>query len=248
MLCNLNTNGGGGGAQGSAPWITTAAGVWNPSAKPVVQGDVMWPGAAFSITVSGETRTITTNDLPKGEPTGVFPIARSDPAYRYDGNPNHIAAQHLSYSVPANPTVANQPTCLHGGPIGVTLDGVALFDPLDAQHRDGVAHEVQDLCGGHPQQDGMYHYHNITTCLLKQTTGSSSLVGYALDGFGIYVERDANGHLLTNGDLDACHGRSSTVEWDGKQVSMYHYDATAEYPYTVGCFKGTPVNTGPPQG
>ncbi len=26
---------------------------------------------------------------------------------------------------------------------------------------------------------------------------------------------------------------------------MYHYDATLEYPYTVGCYHGTPVTTGP---
>jgi hypothetical protein len=29
--------------------------------------------------------------------------------------------------------------------------------------------------------------------------------------------------------------------WDGKLVDMYHYVLTEEYPYTVGCFRGTPV-------
>ena len=29
--------------------------------------------------------------------------------------------------------------------------------------------------------------------------------------------------------------------WHGNKVSMYHYVLTEEYPYTVGCFKGTPV-------
>ncbi len=66
---------------------------------------------------------------------------------------------------------------------------------------------------------------------------------HTLDGFGIYVERDAQGNLLTDASLDARHGRTSLVEWDGKQVMMYHYDATLEYPYTLGCFAGTPVRS-----
>jgi len=50
---------------------------------------------------------------------------------------------------------------------------------------------------------------------------------------------------LTNADLDECHGHTSEIVWDGVAQQMYHYNATAEYPYTVGCFKGTPVNVPP---
>ena len=46
---------------------------------------------------------------------------------------------------------------------------------------------------------------------------------------------------LTDADLDACHGRVSPVMWNGKRVAIYHYVLTREYPYTIGCFKGTPV-------
>ncbi len=31
------------------------------------------------------------------------------------------------------------------------------------------------------------------------------------------------------------------MSWDGATVDLYHYVATAEYPYTVGCYRGTPV-------
>lgn len=245
MVCSLNFPNQG-GAQGDDPWIDSGAGTWNPSQKIAVQGSVLWSQAHLTATVQGGTRTITTNDLPVNQPTGIFPIAPSDPAWAYDRNPNHIAAQSLSYALPANPTPAAQPTCLHGGPIGVTLDGVVLFDALDAAGRDAVAHEVQDQCEGHPEMSSMYHYHAISPCLLKSATGTSTLVGYALDGYGIYVERTATGALITNLDLDACHGRVSTVQWDGKQVNMYHYDATAAYPYTIGCFHGAPAVTGRP--
>jgi len=232
--------GGGGGAKGSAPWITGST--WNSISKITVQGSVSWPQASYTVALSGNSRIIQTNDLPKGFTTGIFPIARSDPAHQYDGNPNHIAAQSINWTLPANPTAAATPRCVGMGPIGVLNDGVLFFNALDADGRDAAAHEVQDSCDGHPDQSSEYHYHTVSSCIMKTATGSSTLVGYALDGYGIYVERDANGNLLTNADLDACHGRASVVTWDGQQVSMYHYDATAEYPYTVGCYHGTPIN------
>jgi hypothetical protein len=133
------------------------------------------------------------------------------------------------------------------GPIGVMLNGVVIFNPLDAGGRDAGAHEVQDSCDGHPQLSDMYHYHDFSACVGSATTekaGSSTVVGYALDGYGIYLERDASGSLPTNADLDACHGRTSNVLWDGKETVMYHYDVTLEYPYLIGCFHGTPATSG----
>jgi hypothetical protein len=38
---------------------------------------------------------------------------------------------------------------------------------------------------------------------------------------------------MSNADLDECHGH--------EHGSLgYHYHATIEYPYTVGCYRGTP--------
>jgi hypothetical protein len=236
---------GAGGAQVDGPWINLTNKTWDSSTKISVQGSVSWPSAAYSVTVSGETRHITTNDLPTGHTTGEFPIASSDPAYAYDHNPNRIEPMSMSWSLPLNPVAATAPSCTPGGPIGVLDDGVLLFNALDGEGRDAVAHEVLDSCGEHPQMNDMLHHHDVPSCILAQATGSSTLVGYALDGYGIYVERDASGALLTNTDLDACHGRTSTVLWNGKEQSIYHYDATLEYPYTVGCFHGTPISTGP---
>jgi hypothetical protein len=73
--------------------------------------------------------------------------------------------------------------------------------------------------------------------------GTTRLVGYALDGYGVYVVKSANGTLPTNTELDRCHGTTSVVQWDGKRRRIYHYVATLEYPYTVGCFHGTPIST-----
>ena len=173
----------------------------------------------------------------------MFPIARSDPAYQYDTNPNAIQAQSIASTLPLQPAAAGTPQCLGLGPIGVLDDGVLLFNALDDAGRDAGAHEVQDSCGEHPQHQGALHHHFVSSCITSQATSASTLVGYAADGYGIYVERDSKGDLLTNTDLDACHGRTSTVTWDGKEQKVYHYDATLEYPYTLGCFHGTPVQT-----
>ncbi len=223
------------------PWINTSNHTWNSDAKVAVQGSVSWPTASYSVTVTGTTRQIRTNDLPVDHTTGVFPIAATDPAHAYDGNPNHIAADPISWNLPADPVAARHPSCTNLGPIGVLDDGVVLYNALDGNGRDAAAHEVLDSCGGHPDQADRYHHHDVPPCILDKATGRSTLVGYAIDGYGIYVERNANGTLLTDSKLDKCHGRTSTVMWNGRETRIYHYDATLEYPYTVGCYHGTPI-------
>ena len=109
--------------------------------------------------------------------------------------------------------------------------------------------KVQDSCGGHPQNQGLYHYQNLSNCISDASTGKhSELLGYALDGFGIYGKYGEGGKEMTNADLDECHGHTHTITWDGQQLSMYHYHATSEFPYTVGCFRGSNVVAvgGPP--
>lgn len=226
------------GAFTDGPWIKSD-GTYDFTAKPSVSGTINWP-SQFQIQLNGESRSILGNDLPN-HPTGQFPIASSDAAYQYDRNPNTIKAQTVQINLSANPQLAAQPSCLPGGQIGVLISGAYFFNALDAPGRDAVAHELQDGCQGHPEQTGSYHYHNLSSCISDPGTGHSTLLGYALDGFGIYGYRGEDGHDLTNADLDACHGHTHAIEWDGKQVVLYHYHATHEYPYTIGCFMGTPV-------
>ena len=234
------TFGAGPGAFRDGPWIK-GDGTWDPTAKLQVEGSVAWPQADYAVRVEGDSRVITTNGVPGSATTGVFPIAVSDPAYQYDRNPNTITPRATTLNVPAEPEFSQGAGCVGMGMIGVLTDGVALYNALDAQGRDAAAHEVLDRCDGHPERTGQYHHHTVPACLLATTTAPSTLVGYALDGFGIYVERAADGRLLTNADLDECHGRTTPVSWNGRTVTMYHYVATLEYPYTVGCYRGTVV-------
>ena len=132
------------------------------------------------------------------------------------------------------------------GAIGVALNGVAIYNALDGAGRDAVAHEALDVCSGHPQRSGQYHYHWMPPCLWQRqsSTRQSSQYGWALDGYPIYGPRGPGGKLYANADLDACHGLTSTVTLGGKRVRTYHDVATLEYPYTIGCFRGAPIAAG----
>ena len=64
------------------------------------------------------------------------------------------------------------------------------------------------------------------------------LVGYAIDGFGIYSSLSEKGTHIKNFHLDECHGHSHEIEWDGETKEMFHYHLTDAYPYSIGCVKG----------
>jgi hypothetical protein len=233
---------GGGGAFRDGPWIDPN-GTFDLTAKPVVGGEVAWP-SEFTLAEDGGVRSISGDGLPN-HATGIFPILPTDEAYQYDRNPNRIAALHVALELPATPLSAAQPSCLPQGPIGVLLTGSFIFNALDAGGRDALAHELQDRCQGHAAPGGIFHYHSLTACIDDPGDGHSTLAGYALDGFGIFGPRGKDGQPLTDAALDACHGHIHPIVWDGRLVEMYHYHTTLEYPYTLGCYRGSPLRLGP---
>jgi len=227
------------GARVTGPWVHESTATFDRTAKLSIQGNVLHDGS-FTISVAGDERSFQGNGLPLGVPTGVFPVQTTDPAYEYDQAPIEIEEQPVAFSVPRSPAVAATPSCT-GLDVGITLDGVELSGPLDSSGRDEIAYELQDRCGGVSQPGGLYHRHSLSDCL-PHIKEDNALVGYALDGFGIFSPFDANGVELRTADLDECHGTTSPVMWDGEMVTMYHYVLTRDFPYTVSCFKGTPVS------
>ena len=217
----------------SGPWIQGE--YWAPLEKPRVEGRIMWPEAETTITHRDDHIHVESNGLPVDQPTGRFPIEPTDSVYQYDPNPNAIRAQNLDFRIPAAPVRADSPGCLPMGMIGFTLTGVALYNALDDAGLDAAAHEIQDLCDGHPQGRGQYHYHSGSACL--PGADADQHVGWALDGSPILGMRDETGRLLGNHDLDPCHGRAETLTIAGR-VYDYAYRLTPEYPYIMGCFSG----------
>jgi len=237
--CQTNFSGGGAGRAGG--WIDGA--FWTPATKPHVAGEATWPQARFNVVRESGLRVLSGNSLPS-HATGTFPVLRTDPAYQFDRNPNSIRERTVMLRLPALPEAASAPSCVPMGIIEIALSGVAIFNALDALGRDAPAHEMQDACDGHPERNGLYHYHDWSDCLADaggKAAGHSDLVGYALDGFGFFRPKGEGGRVLTSADLDQCHDHTHAIAWDGSTQPLYHYHFTYDYPYTLGCFRGVPV-------
>ena len=118
---------------------------------------------------------------------------------------------------------------------------MTVYNAMDGKGNNAQAHEVLDGCEGHPNQSN-YHNHSGSKCAVKTfdtKPNTSTLWGYADDGFGIYIVRNRSGNFLTNSKLDKCHGWTAKVKFNGKKQKIYHYVINDEYPYILGCFTGT---------
>ncbi len=224
----------------SRPWLA-ADGTVSFAAKPAVPGSVVFRQAEIAMMSGKDGQRLRGNGLPVHE-TGNFPIARGTPAAIWDRNPNPVRPYKLAFDLSADPQPAAAPSCLPMGPIGVALSGAVFFSALDGEGRDAVAQELMDGCEGHPGPNGQYHYHHGSPCFDNGMPGQHSpLIGLALDGFGIYGPRDEGGVEIGNDALDECHGHLGPVPMaDGTTRLVYHYHANNEFPYTLGCFRGTP--------
>jgi len=154
-----------------------------------------------------------------------------------------ISAYNLDLKVPMNPKYLSTPQSINYLITGVTLTGTVWHAEIANANATAWYNPISilplDQCFGHPYSQ-QYHLHAYSwKCLPNQgTTGQSPLLGYALDGFGIYGPRGADGKEITNAQLDECHGMTSPVMWNGKVQNIYHYVLNSEYPYSVGCFRG----------
>jgi len=85
-----------------------------------------------------------------------------------------------------------------------------------------------------------YHYHNDNSCDYDHTLpGHSPIIGFALDGYGIYGLYED--HPTKPDDLDVCNGHTGKVPANSTYgvplgSSVYHYHVTSWAPYTIGCF------------
>jgi len=102
---------------------------------------------------------------------------------------------------------------------GVALNGVEFSAPAPLNNiLSAYTIAPFDDAGGHINVHQGYHYHTATgvSFSIKQKDGHAPLIGYAMDGHGIYGLTDELGKEAT--DLDECRG---------------HYDAVRGYHYHV---------------
>jgi hypothetical protein len=94
----------------------------------------------------------------------------------------------------------------HDSPIGVALNGVPIWGPLLTDGTNAVEGSKPVPCYGHSSRTGMWHYHHpIMGC--NMAANQETLLGYALDGFGIYGPLSGSKEEV-DAILDKCNGRS----------------------------------------
>lgn len=158
------------------------------AATPAAAASSSTPGLAD---ITSEHLTITVADGYRTIKTQSLPDHAIDANYRYVATPS---AQKLEFRVTTTPAVAAQPTQVVTGQVfGVDLDSV-VFDPTTAgyynQNRNSGWNENADRLdryGAHTRPDGFYHYHQVTDAWVSDPTRHSTLVGWAADGFPIYL-------------------------------------------------------------
>lgn len=222
-----------GATESKITWIDFSAKTWDFFKKLWLPKGAFDPDAgAYAETITGDQRLISINGLPVDGLIGDWPMTNYPELTGIDRNPGIPAPRDRSFTYPISPQENPVPNCVPQGAIGVTTNGVAIYNAVDGRGEDAVAREIVDVFGGHPAQSD-YHYHFIPERLdnISLSDGHSDIVGYINDGFAIYGYRGQGGIEMSNKDLDLCHGHSH-------DDLGYHYHATIEYPYTVGCYKG----------
>ncbi|MFK8059764.1 MAG: YHYH protein [Polaribacter sp.] len=190
---------------------------------------------AVSYSVSGNTVTFTTTDLPNH--TSPY-WDSSHPLYQdYNGsnsnwrkNPNSIGEQNITFTISLNPKEATNKSATPMGPIGLSRNGVVFFNQYAAGGAD-LTNEINsfDQWLGHPAGT-QYHYH-IEPTFLTNSFGKSAFLGLLSDGFPVYGPEE-NGATITSSDLDEYHGHTAaTTDFPN---GIYHYHITADAPYLNG--------------
>ncbi|CAE8661216.1 unnamed protein product, partial [Polarella glacialis] len=149
-----------------------------------------------------------------------------------------------------------------GGVVGVAVNGVLLVGQhFTARGRAAATSWHFDNCGGHGDENGWYHYHFPSLCLLETRrlarpslhdwwareeplgywpplAEASPVLAYALDGVPILGPYGLDGRLMQASELDRCNGKVVRLS-DGREE--YRYFWTAMSPFLPPCFWGQPV-------
>ena len=164
-------------------------------------------------------------------------------------------AQTYKFTIPSTPKYSTTVTKTSLGSIGVMISGTVLYNPYEGDNKtpamannftitdaNGITASFVDKCAGHPTPNqGAYHYHGLSSCVTAKvdTKGKPShVIGFALDGFPIYGDRDIKGKQLTAKNLDACNGILSATPEFPKGIYHYVLLGTADVRSSIACFHG----------
>ena len=151
-----------------------------------------------TITETQEFRPLVTTDYTDSR---FYVKTTSIPDHGFVRNPgvNTVTSQDFTFEITRTPVEALDKVSTPLGTIGVAVNGVVFFNPKAAltEQRGNVDYEINAVAqhdelgiddgSGHPQENGIYHYHSDPRLMYdKDPNNHSPLLGYALDGFPIY--------------------------------------------------------------
>lgn len=132
---------------------------------------------------------VTSTGIPDHN-VGQFPFRRDTTGEGHPDNPNGMSEQTYRFRLPKTlkkkatmpEPITKDQSALPMGPVGIALNGVPFFNLYNSRREDAVnplsnGYEVMDLCMGHPQMNGAYHYHYTLSksgCLFEDTPGQHS--------------------------------------------------------------------------
>lgn len=143
--------------------------------------------------------------------------------------PSYVTDLSQTYVIPVTPVKLDAPVNFGGagpGSTGPSQRGLAfngiVFDapaPTDAILGAYTLAPFDDA-GGHINLFAGYHYHaaNGVSSKIAQPDGHAAMIGYAMDGHGIYEQFDESG--VEPDDLDECRGHTD-------ETRGYHYHVAA---------------------
>jgi hypothetical protein len=168
-------------------WIINTTGATGTSTNATIKADIG--------TLSADVQEVAYTS------TNVYIKATGIPDYSigpWGNDPNIASNDNATFDIPRNPSEATTHTATGLGAIGVLVNGVDVFNMSDSNSYNNagvwynnagyVEASSFDTSGGHPQQQGVYHYHESPTSLISELGGSSTspvVIGYADDGFPI---------------------------------------------------------------
>jgi hypothetical protein len=177
---------------------------------------------ANHVLISANKGTVTLRSF--GIPNHVSPYwGKGSPMYEAQTSgqtltPSTLTVQSFAMTIWTNPVEASvkEPTSL--GPIGMALNGVAIYNDREGGNVPVEANTLTtfDRGGGHVGPGGLYHYHfdgDFTSY------DDANLIGYLRDGFPIYGRKDSDGNYPLDLDVNGGHVGVTADYPNG----IYHY-------------------------
>lgn len=180
---------------------------------------------------SAVTRTIGTTSITvqsRGVPDHVTPYwgagnAQYEVQLSGQGlTPGTLGEQTFAMTIPVTPAEASSKEATALGPIGMALNGVAIYNDREGGNVpvDSGTLRTFDRAGAHVGPGALYHYHFDGDFTSRD---DANLIGFLRDGFPIYGRRDQDGSSPSNLDTNGGHvGTTSDFS-----TAIYHYHTSS---------------------